>query len=1283
MKSLDEPPFLSVGTDVSAKYRGAFCEAKIKSVKRLVKVKVAFRRDGTTVELQDDHIKGPLKVGALVEVKRPDGTYQEAVVSKLTDASWYTVVFDDGDEKTLRRSSLCLKGERHFAESQTLDRLPLTNPEHFGTPVIGKKSNRGRRSNHIRDDESSTSSSEEEEDEEKNGDELLGKVVCVSLSNVDKKQLVWAPALVVSPDCRDDIPVKKDLIFVRAFKDGKFFSIAKTDTQDIADISVKSDCILNPAYEQAMEFIKNKTIPTNWKAELKEEISSSETEDEQEESKEDQEDSSSDDEEEVEPFPGESENFLQQLYKFMEDRGTPINKRPVLGYRNLNLFKLFRLVHKLGGFNNIESGAVWKQVYQDLGIPILNSAAGYNVKCAYKKYLYGFEEYCTSADISFHMDLPIKVAKSSKDPNIESKDLLKQENKTEGPLGEDTDVRNKESVNKETASSHEETQKLDKEKEASSHQEKDLQLKEENVSDKKENPLMKGEGQQESRENIVIEKKEDTVWSVALGTVGPDAIINNAEFMPLEKQDNEKEAEVEGVQGTEIGKSLLVLAQKCLSRVVSRRRISVLKRDDKVENKDTGETMQDKEEEEEFEHYLPSIKPLVRFDDLMKTDKSIRPADKNVPKVKHRRKIKNKSETAHNRSKSGKDENCPKQCRLFSRPLFQPCDLDNELSFDAPECRSISQSPLKPLEITSLLNGLQATENPAEDESEVNQGCQNKTDAVFNVMCIKGDLATRTDGKMGQVKEENYSSADKLADCKSKQAEYSSDDSESEMESSRQKQFVKDFVDKVTRSHKYGKRKFTECEKTFTLNPTDENTKSKETTDMFDDHTLTSSDDEQQPKPKVSLLKKCSSFDDKKKCLRTAGFYSCLQDASDKRPKINYLEERHRAKDRKDVWSSIKGQWPKKTLKELFSDSDTEGASSPPHNNLDNASTDSTFQKVSKENRELSAEFLKPITDAIELKPTEEKTTEFSENKVDFPSSGSNSVLNTPPTTPESTLSPRACRSPQLAAENRENVDGNQEDSETNQEEAESMKSDTNSTTEIDSVTCELPDLQYEGNLSPSAFDASRSSSSSNHVEAESNEKGKKKLEDNSNHVENCNVKKLKRSYKSSVSHKNKIANTSDSEDLSSGESLAKIQSLTSFSGLTSKHTKTLTGMSYPGKYLKNRETCQKEYNDRLPKVYKWSFQLSDLEKMSNVERITFLQEKLQELRQHYLLLKSEVASIDRRRKHSKRKEREGAAMSTIPSSPSSSTVTAAVMLTLAEPSLSSSSQNAMAVECR
>lgn len=49
-----------------------------------------------------------------------------------------------------------------------------------------------------------------------------------------------------------------------------------------------------------------------------------------------------------------------------------------------------------------------------------------------------------------------------------------------------------------------------------------------------------------------------------------------------------------------------------------------------------------------------------------------------------------------------------------------------------------------------------------------------------------------------------------------------------------------------------------------------------------------------------------------------------------------------------------------------------------------------------------------------------------------------------------------------------------------------------------------------------------------------------------------------------------------------------------------------------------------------------------ELDRMSSAERISFLQEKLQEIRKYYLSLKSEVASIDRRRKRLKKKEREG-----------------------------------------
>lgn len=36
--------------------------------------------------------------------------------------------------------------------------------------------------------------------------------------------------------------------------------------------------------------------------------------------------------------------------------GTPINKPPVLGYKDLNLFKLFRLVYQQGGCDNVSVG---------------------------------------------------------------------------------------------------------------------------------------------------------------------------------------------------------------------------------------------------------------------------------------------------------------------------------------------------------------------------------------------------------------------------------------------------------------------------------------------------------------------------------------------------------------------------------------------------------------------------------------------------------------------------------------------------------------------------------------------------------------------------------------------------------------------------------------------------------------------------------------------------------------------------------------------------------------
>ncbi|XP_053238536.1 AT-rich interactive domain-containing protein 4B isoform X1 [Podarcis raffonei] len=1293
MKALDEPPYLTVGTDVSAKYRGAFCEAKIKTTKRLVKVKVTFRHDSSTVEVQDDHIKGPLKVGTVVEVRNPDGTYQEAVINKLTDASWYTVVFDDGDEKTLRRSSLCLKGERHFAESETLDQLPLTNPEHFGTPVIGKKTNRGRRSNHIPEEESSSSSSDEDEDDRKQTDELLGKVVCVDYVSADKKKNLWFPALVVCPDCSDEIAVKKDNILVRSFKDGKFSSVPRKDVREISDSSPKPDAALKQAFDQALEFRKNKTVPSNWKTELKEESSSSEAEEEEEDEKE-KEDNSSEEEEEIEPFPEERENFLQQLYKFMEDRGTPINKRPVLGYRNLNLFKLFRLVHKLGGFDNIESGAVWKQVYQDLGIPVLNSAAGYNVKCAYKKYLYGFEEYCTSANVEFKMALPEKIV-SQPCKDLE-KDMKKHEEteqnikeiKVETEERDDEVMRKQQDTQAENESERKEndTSSLGSKKgfqESHTDQEKELRIlktDEANVEHKEDEKSKDLENQNTSLETEEREKNNGTI---------------------KDEEEDEEEAEEE-------------------------------------EEEEEDDNNDNNEEEEEFECYPPGMKVQVRYgrgknqkmyeasikdsdieggevlylvhycgwnvryDEWIKADKIVRPADKNVPKIKHRKKIKNKAD------KEKDEKYSPKTFKLrrSSKPPFH-ASISPEMASksDCAEAKTSETAPNKSSEIISILNGLQASESSDDSEQDddqsppsvYNNGKEEPQDEALsqgnNELCPKEQNSLPFPEEVKSLSDATASKpASKSPERLRKELAELSDDTDYEGENEatkKKKEVKKEAVDKTKPPVKRGKRRYCvpeECVKTGSPNIKDEKSNGKDMLSLENSSNSSSDEDEGKTKLKITPTKKYNGLDEKRKSLRTNAFYSGFSEVAEKRVKLlTNSDERlqnTRAKDRKDVWSSIQGQWPKKTLKELFSDSDTEAAASPPHVSSEDATPEQHLQTLVEETSFPSSKSERPLPLSTEMKPVEEKPAETNDKKVEFPSSGSNSVLNTPPTTPESPPSVTVAESSR-----HQSSASVSEPLAPNQEEVRSIKSETDSTIEVDSVVGELQDLQSEGNISPTGFDASVSSSSSNQPEhAEKACPGQKRLKDVQG---GGSSKKQKRSHKASVVNNKKKSkpNSSDSEELSAGESIIKSQPAKSVpAAMKSQNTKSPARTQSPGKCGKNgeKDSDLKEQNNRLPKLYKWSFQMSELENMSSTERIAILQEKLQEIRKHYLSLKSEVASIDRRRKRLKKKERESAATtSSSSSSPSSSSITAAVMLSLADPPMSSSSQNGMSVECR
>ncbi|KAG7230050.1 hypothetical protein INR49_009770 [Caranx melampygus] len=1170
MKTLEEPPYLTVGTDVSAKYRGAFCEAKIKTAKRLVKAKVTFKPDLSTAEVHDENIKGPLKVGAVVEVKNQDGVYQEATINKLTDASIYTVV---SDKVALRL----------FAVVCLLHRRSTDSPS--PTPSTSAHLSWARRAT-VADDRTrfkkklSSSSSEEEESDQRQNEDLFGKVVCVEgVVTGDKKDHVVSSS---------DVTVKKDNIFVRSFKDGKFYMVLRKDVREMnSDCPPKADAGLKPG-----EF-----------------------------------------REEVEPFPEERENFLQQLYKFMEDRGTPINKRPVLGYRNLNLFKLYRLVHKLGGFDNIESGSIWKQVYQDLGIPVLNSAAGYNVKCAYRKYLYGFEEYCTSCAITFRMDLPLKQA---------PKGEVKPEGEAEGAAP--------------TSSSSEE-QKPQVDGEPSSAP--SIVCKEEKP-DATPNKMEAEPSKPEGKDGTNDEDDEEGAGQKGDADEGSSTAHLGAENM---KQECDEEQESKDNSGKDIltipccsqnPSVVFVITHGCVLppgmkvqvRYGRGRNLKTYEATVKEADVEGGEVLY-------LVHYCGWN---VRYDEWIKADKIVRPANKNVPKIKHRKKIKNKAERERDRLERLNDREVLGPSSNNNRVPRTKCGLSQDVfsKMDEGEDKGTQQSPVKSIEITSILNGLQASEmSTDESEHEDEEGEHNEEDRPgcrSNLRKAPPEPAQTSERwESGTPPEGSKPSpvsgkSQDLASAESADVTKRRSQPESEGEVSTRKRKSDSAAERPPKGQAKAKTRNTRSADWLpggsprkleerAAGPEEERGASSNSSSEDEGATQAESQAEEsqrsRPKTKVPPLRK--------KRAKTTG-------NAEERPAV-------RSKGQKDVWSSIQAQWPKKTLKELFSDSDTEAANSPP------PPVPSCLEEPGAEQ---------------DAGPEDEASEEQLENEKlqEFPSSGSNSVLNTPPTTPESPP-----------------------------EEAALWKT---------RVKCSLPPRRR-----PHPPPCLQSQFQTLFPRPHTGGGGRRTQRDGQQHGgTSVSQKRQKESQTGGASKKHKpnrkslgvppkknrkTANSSDSEDQSVVEGAAKsTASKSNASDVKAATSPKCHGRSPPSshKYHKQGDADHGQHRDthgRSPRVYKWSFQMSDLEKMSSLERISFLQEKLQDIRNHYLSLKSEVASIDRRRKRMKKKEREStvaaSSSSSSSSSPSSSSLTAAVMLTLADPpvsSSSSSSQNSgVSVECR
>ncbi|XP_066949133.1 AT-rich interactive domain-containing protein 3C-like isoform X2 [Macrobrachium rosenbergii] len=84
-------------------------------------------------------------------------------------------------------------------------------------------------------------------------------------------------------------------------------------------------------------------------------------------------------------------DFLDDLFSFMQKRGTPINRLPIMAKQVLDLFELYNLVVTRGGLVDVINKKLWQEIIKGLKLPSSITSAAFTLRTQYMKYLYPYE----------------------------------------------------------------------------------------------------------------------------------------------------------------------------------------------------------------------------------------------------------------------------------------------------------------------------------------------------------------------------------------------------------------------------------------------------------------------------------------------------------------------------------------------------------------------------------------------------------------------------------------------------------------------------------------------------------------------------------------------------------------------------------------------------------------------------------------------------------------------------------------------------------------------------
>ncbi|XP_049897090.1 AT-rich interactive domain-containing protein 5B [Epinephelus moara] len=100
------------------------------------------------------------------------------------------------------------------------------------------------------------------------------------------------------------------------------------------------------------------------------------------------------------PHP-EEQLFLDQLFAYMERLGSPIHKVPNLGFKKIDLFLMYSVVKRLGGYKKVTLDRLWKVVYNELGGCPGSTSAATCTRRHYERLMLPYEEHLRAGGAEF------------------------------------------------------------------------------------------------------------------------------------------------------------------------------------------------------------------------------------------------------------------------------------------------------------------------------------------------------------------------------------------------------------------------------------------------------------------------------------------------------------------------------------------------------------------------------------------------------------------------------------------------------------------------------------------------------------------------------------------------------------------------------------------------------------------------------------------------------------------------------------------------------------------